>query len=60
VDIQRGWGWKKRFFQCDHADVRGNSCEADAWFDVEVVYTGAVPDRAFSGDPPDRHSTFAG
>lgn len=50
VDVDGVVAWKNGWFHFDHADLKTVMRMLARWYDVEVVYEGAIPDRQFGGD----------
>jgi len=50
VDVDGVIAWKNGWFHFEHADLRAVMRMLARWYDVDVVYEGAVPDRQFGGD----------
>lgn len=50
VDVDGVVAWKNGWFHFEHADLKTVMRMLARWYDVEVVYEGAIPDRQFGGD----------
>ena len=44
--------WRKGFLQFNRADVPTVMRQVERWYDVEVVYEGAIPEKEFVGKIP--------
>ena len=44
--------WKDGYFQFKRADIQTVMRQIARWYDVEVVYEGAIPKDRFVGDLP--------
>lgn len=49
VDIDMIMAWKNGFFSFRQTDITAVMRQISRWYDMEVVYTGNVPDRKFGG-----------
>jgi ferric-dicitrate binding protein FerR (iron transport regulator) len=49
VDIDKIMAWKNGFFDFDGMDVKYAMTQIARWYDVEIIYKGAVPDIKFYG-----------
>jgi ferric-dicitrate binding protein FerR (iron transport regulator) len=49
VDVEAEVAWKNNLFNFHLADIKTIMRQMARWYDVEVVYEGAVPVRSFSG-----------
>lgn len=43
-------GWKNGYFSFQHTDLRTVMQQIARWYDVEIAYTGKIPDRRFGGE----------
>lgn len=50
VNLEQVMAWKNGLFSFKKADLRTVMRELARWYDLEVEYIGAVPDRVFSGE----------
>jgi len=50
VDTDGVVAWKNGYFHFDHADIKTAMRMLARWYNVEVVYEGAIPNRTFGGD----------
>jgi ferric-dicitrate binding protein FerR (iron transport regulator) len=50
VDTEQVMAWKNGIFHFENATLRQLLLEIGRWYDVEVHYTGAVPQRQFGGE----------
>jgi ferric-dicitrate binding protein FerR (iron transport regulator) len=50
VDVDGVVAWKNGWFHFDHAYLKTVMRMLSRWYDVGVIYEGAVPDREFGGD----------
>ena len=41
--------WKNGFFEFNQSDVQTIMRQVARWYDVEITYTGQIPDKTFSG-----------
>lgn len=48
-DAEAAVAWKNGFFQFDHTNLPAVMRQLSRWYDVDVRYEGAVPDRTFGG-----------
>jgi transmembrane sensor len=58
VDTEEAIAWKNGKFQFNQADIKTVMRQIARWYDVEVVYEGAVSAEKFEGEIP-RNSTLA-
>ena len=49
TDTEATVAWKNGFFQFDHANLQAVMRQLSRWYDVDVRYEGALPDRTFGG-----------
>lgn len=49
ADMNEVIAWKNGLFQFDGADIKTIMREIGRWYDVQIEYTGMVPDRRFEG-----------
>ena len=52
ADIEEAMAWRKGFLQFNRADVPTVMRQVERWYDVEVVYEGAIPEKEFVGKIP--------
>lgn len=50
VDMEQVMAWKNGYFSFDNTDLETVMRQIARWYDVEVVYEGAIPDMRFGGD----------
>ena len=50
VDLDEVMAWKNGYFQFDNASLQNVLKEISRWYDVDVVYEGSQPPRAFVGE----------
>jgi len=50
VDTDAVMAWKNGYFSFNKTDMATLMREISRWYDVEIEYAGAVPDRKFGGD----------
>jgi len=50
ADPDKVMAWKNGYFNFDGADTRIVMQLISRWYDVDVIYEGAVPEREFGGD----------
>lgn len=50
VNMEQVMAWKNGFFSFDNTDLETVMRQIARWYDVEVVYEGAIPDMRFGGD----------
>jgi len=50
ADVQNAIAWKNGFFYFSDARVEDILREFARWYDLEIEYTGAMPDRQFTGE----------
>lgn len=43
-------GWKNGYFTFQHTDLRTVMRQIARWYDVDITYTGKVPERKFGGE----------
>jgi ferric-dicitrate binding protein FerR (iron transport regulator) len=49
VDVSQETAWVKGLFFFNRSDIKTVFRQLERWYDIEVVYEGAVPDDTFSG-----------
>lgn len=49
ADIQQVVAWKNGYFQFDGADLPALLRQIARWYDLDIIYEGAVPDHEFVG-----------
>lgn len=49
ADVLTAIAWKNGQFRLDHSDVKTVMNQIARWYDVEIVYEGAIPDIPFQG-----------
>jgi len=49
VNVASIIAWKNGFFNFSHTDFQGAMRQLSRWYDVDVIYKGAIPERSFSG-----------
>jgi len=49
ADMNEAIAWKNGLFQFDGADIKNIMNQIGRWYDVEIVYSGKVPERRFEG-----------
>jgi transmembrane sensor len=49
ADVEQALAWKNGFFQFDNDNLKTVMRQLGRWYDVTVIYEGAVPDISFSG-----------
>jgi transmembrane sensor len=49
VDLEAVMAWKNGQFSFDNADLKTVMKQIARWYDVEIVYEGALPDEEFNG-----------
>jgi transmembrane sensor len=49
ADLEQVIAWKNGYFQIDDADIRTIMRQVARWYDVEIYYEGAIPERQLSG-----------
>ncbi|MET6997184.1 FecR family protein [Chitinophaga defluvii] len=49
VDVEQAIAWKNGYFQFDGIGLPALIRQIARWYDLDVVYEGAVPEREFSG-----------
>lgn len=52
IDVDAEVAWRFGLFQFDNADLKTVMRQLERWYDVEVQYSGAIPDREFVGTIP--------
>lgn len=52
VNLDEVIAWKDGYFQFNRADIKTVMRQIARWYDVEVVYEGAIPKDKFVGDLP--------
>jgi transmembrane sensor len=52
ADIDLAVAWKNGYTSFRNMDITGIMRQIERWYDVDVVYEGAVPHRTFSGEVP--------
>lgn len=52
VDVDEVVAWRFGMFQFNNADLKTVMRQLERWYDVEVQYSGEVPDREFIGTIP--------
>ncbi|MBU7578712.1 MAG: DUF4974 domain-containing protein, partial [Flavihumibacter sp.] len=50
VDIDDVMAWKNGYFSFNQADLSTIMRQISRWYDVEVIYRGALPKRRFGGE----------
>lgn len=50
ADLNADLGWKNGLFVFNKTDIRTVMQQFERWYDVDVVYESAVPDKKFVGD----------
>lgn len=50
ADLETVMAWKNGFFSFNHTDMITLMNEIGRWYDVDIEYAGAVPDRKFGGE----------
>ncbi|PUZ28862.1 iron dicitrate transport regulator FecR [Chitinophaga parva] len=50
VDVEQITAWKNGVFNFEGVDVPGVMRQLSRWYDIEVVYAGAIPQRRFGGE----------
>lgn len=50
VDVDQITAWKNGVFNFEGVDVPGVMRQLSRWYDIEVVYAGAIPQRRFGGE----------
>lgn len=50
VDTEMSVAWKNGYFQFEQTPLQEVMRQLSKWYDVDVSYEGAIPDRAFSGE----------
>lgn len=49
VDLEAVISWKNGLFLLDNTDLTAIMRQISRWYDVDIVYSGAIPDRRFEG-----------
>jgi len=49
ADINQVMAWKNGYFDFNNTDLRMMMRQLERWYDIQVVYEGAVPDVIFKG-----------
>ncbi|WP_126249015.1 FecR family protein [Chitinophaga rhizosphaerae] len=49
VDVEEAVAWKNGYFHFNHESLPGVMRQVGRWYDAEISYEGAVPDREFGG-----------
>jgi len=58
ADIDEVMAWKNGFFKFNDTDIRTVMQQLERWYDLQVVYEGAVPKDHFGGKlPRDAHAS---
>jgi ferric-dicitrate binding protein FerR (iron transport regulator) len=52
ADLDQAIAWKNGLLSFDHADLKSVLRSVERWYDIDVVYTGDLPPRTFSGKVP--------
>jgi ferric-dicitrate binding protein FerR (iron transport regulator) len=52
ADIEEAMAWKNGKFQFQSADLQTIMRQVSRWYDIDVVYEGAVPSEKFTGEIP--------
>jgi transmembrane sensor len=52
ADLDLAVAWKNGFTSFKGADIKTIMRQVERWYDVEVVYSGTIPARSFTGDIP--------
>lgn len=52
ADIDLAIAWKNGVTSFKSADIKTIMRQVERWYDVEVVYSGTIPARSFTGDIP--------
>lgn len=50
VDTDLVIAWKNGYFQFDQTPLKDVMQQLSNWYDVDIVYEGAIPNRSFSGE----------
>lgn len=50
IDLDAVMAWKNGYFAFSHSDLQTVMRQVARWYDVEVVYEGAIPDMKFGGE----------
>jgi hypothetical protein len=49
ADIELAMAWKNGFTAFKSADIKSIMRQVARWYNVDVVYEGAIPERTFTG-----------
>jgi transmembrane sensor len=49
ADLDQALGWKNEEFYFNHTDIQAVMRQIARWYDVEIIYTGKIPKKQFSG-----------
>lgn len=49
ADLEKVLAWKNGLFNFNDADLRSIMLQLSRWYDIEIVFEGAPPDRKFKG-----------
>ncbi len=49
VDVNEATAWKSNMFQFNDTPVESVMREASRWYNVDVIYSGKIPERSFTG-----------
>ncbi len=49
VNVDEITAWKNGFFHFDHSDLQSTMRQFARWYDIKVVYQGAIPPQEFAG-----------
>lgn len=52
IDVNNAIAWKNGYFRFDGMDLPMVMREISRWYDVEVTYKGAIPEKQFGGELP--------
>lgn len=50
ADLDEALAWKQGFFMFKNEDIQSIMRKVARWYDVEVIYSGKVPDIGFGGN----------
>lgn len=50
VNISESVAWKEGYFSFDNADIQTVMRQLSRWYNIEVKYEGAIPQRVFTGE----------
>ncbi|SHM61305.1 FecR family protein [Chitinophaga jiangningensis] len=50
ADVSAAIAWKNGFFSFKDADVPGVMRELARWYNVDIIYSGGIPDGSFTGE----------